>query len=104
MADNKVSLTDLTKITDLSSTDVFLIAHDIGESNFKTRSCELSTLQNKVLEKVSDVIQFDETPTENSEKLVKSKDIKAYVDEALSAAIYGAVNMVYTYTEEEING
>jgi hypothetical protein len=31
-------------------------------------------------------------------------DIKAYVDEALSAAIYGAVNTLYTYTEEEING
>lgn len=31
-------------------------------------------------------------------------DIKAYVDEALSAAIYGAINTLYTYTEEEING
>ena len=30
-------------------------------------------------------------------------DIKTYVDEALSAAIYGAVNTLYTYTEEEIN-
>ena len=103
MADNKVSLTDLTKITDLSSTDVFLIAHDIGSSTFKTRSCELSTLQNRVLEKVSDVIQFDETPTEDSEKLVKSKDIKSYVDNSISAAIYGAINTTYTYTEEEIN-
>ena len=99
MSDQKKSISEIESINDLNQQDKFVIAHLNDSETFETKSCTLSAITDTVLNK----LEFDETPTEDSNNLVKSKDIKSYVDDAILAAIHTAINTTYTYTEEEIN-
>ena len=100
MSDQKKSISEIEIANDLNQQDKFVIAHLNDSETYETKSCTLSTITDTVLNK----LEFDEIPSEDSDNLVKSKDIKAYVDSAISSAIHDAINTTYIYTEEEING